>query len=79
MKKSTKKCIEKFIKKNWYKIIAGIVTAMTLIALYRTTHDTATQQRGYEAIGGEIFILAIPAFAYIVKRNYDDLKKMLEE
>ena len=41
-----------------------IMTAMGL-AMYLVLHEVATVQRGYEAIGGEIFFLLLPLWVWL--------------
>lgn len=54
--------MKRFLKKHGKSILSAAgITAGTLIA-YHLAHGAATFDRGYEAIGGEIFLFFIPAF-----------------
>lgn len=54
--------MKRFIKRHGKGTMSAVGITAATIAVYLFAHDTATVQRGYEAIGGEIFIFLIPAF-----------------
>lgn len=68
MKKAKKiKMIKKCIK--WVFVLAISVT------VFIVTHKIATSDRGYNALGGEVFMLAIPFFVWIAP----EIKKSIKE
>ena len=70
MKKVKKiKMIKKCIK--WVCVLAISVTAFVV------THKIATSDRGYNALGGEVFMLMIPFFVWIspeIKKSIKEIK-----
>ena len=58
-------------KKAFKWVLIGIVSVVTLLVM----HKLATATRGYEAMGGEMFMLLIPFFVWYVQ----DCKKHLKE
>lgn len=50
----------KFLKENYKPILKGLILACVLICGYEVLHNIATEQRGYNAIGGEIFVFFVP-------------------
>ena len=58
-------------KTNPIRIPRELVKPALLIAagviLYCWAHECATVQRGYEAIGGEIFLPLLPWLGYLLK------------
>ena len=50
------KRIFRFIVHNRRAIIKGLALATVAIIAYEVAHDFGTAERGYNAIGGEIFI-----------------------
>ena len=71
--------IKRFLKKNYKTIIkATLITAVAIIA-YELAHDVGTAERGYEAIGGEIFIPLLIIFAKpiwkIIKEPFKAVKE----
>lgn len=57
------KRIFKFIVHNRRAIIKGLAFATVAIVAYEVAHDFGTAERGYNAIGGEIFIPFLIVFA----------------
>lgn len=53
----------RFIVYNRKKIIKGIAIGVAAIIAYQLAHKSGTMERGYEAIGGEIFIPFLIIFA----------------
>ena len=49
------------------------------IALYVLAHASATKQRGYVAYGGEIFLVMLPFFVYIIRLTVSDIAKAYKE
>ena len=55
--------MKKFFKRHEKTIIkAALITAAAIIA-YELAHDFGTAERGYNAIGGEIFVPFLIVFA----------------
>ena len=72
MKKAEKiKIIKKCIK--WILVFAISVTAFVV------THKIATSDRGYNALGGEVFMLMIPFFVWIVPEIKKSIKEIKDE
>jgi drug/metabolite transporter superfamily protein YnfA len=42
------------------------------VLLYGWAHEQATIERGYIAYGGEVFILGLPLFVWLVKKTVRD-------
>ena len=49
------------------------------ILLYYILHGQATAERGYEAIGGEVFALFIPGLWYIIETSFRDWKQEMDD
>lgn len=49
------------------------------ILLYYILHGQATAERGYEAIGGEVFALFLPGFWLIIETNLRDWKQKIDD
>lgn len=47
------------------KLIASLAIS---VALFAAAHGYATTERGYEAIGGEVFAFAIPAAVAVAEK-----------
>ena len=57
----------KFLKENYKPILKGLFLACALIFGYTLLHNIATAQRGYNAIGGEIFVFFIPYLWWAIR------------
>jgi isoprenylcysteine carboxyl methyltransferase (ICMT) family protein YpbQ len=68
----------KFWKANYKPILKGLILAAALICLYEVLHNTATAQRGYNAIGGEIFIFLAPYLWWAIKKLKEGAKNELD-
>lgn len=66
------KILKMLIKKVSVKWIALSVLG---VALFLLAHKLATVERSYDAIGGEMFMLLIPLFVWVVQ----DFKKFFKE
>ena len=62
----------KFIVHNRKAIIKTVVVGAVAIGAYVLAHNAGTAERGYEAIGGEIFIPLLIIFA-------EDIWEMIKE
>ena len=67
--------MKKFLRKNVKFIVKWSIVLILSFVLYRILHDMATVKRGYNAIGGEIFMFLIPFFVCIAP----DIKKTIKE
>ena len=68
-------------RRLWERIpVAAIVkyTALTLVGvlLFRAGQAHALAERGYEALGGEVFALFLPGFYWMVSRVIRDARDM---
>lgn len=59
----------KFLKENYKPILTGLFLAAVLIYAYTVLHNIATDERGYNAIGGEIFIFLIPYLCWMAPKK----------
>lgn len=55
--------IKRFLKQNYKAIIKAALILTAAIVAYILAHKAGTAERGYEAIGGEIFIPFLIIFA----------------
>lgn len=64
-----KKRIKNFARNNWWEITKAVLLTIITILIYVYCHKLATIERGYEAIGGEMFAFLIP-FALWMKSSW---------
>lgn len=69
-----KKAFE-FIKRNYKKIFVAVVVIVAVYIGFGIMHAIATAERGYNAIGGEVFVLLIPYICYVSHKNIKELKR----
>ena len=72
--------MKKFFKKNYKFIIKWLVVLSVSVMLYKLCHYIATLDRGYEAIGGEMFMFLIPFFVWVapeIKKSIKEFKDVL--
>lgn len=67
--------MKKFLRENVKFIVKWSTVLILSFVLYHILHDMATVKRGYNAIGGEIFMFLIPFFVCIAP----DIKKSIKE
>ena len=79
MKKSFKKRVNKFIKRYLLSILLAVAVYGGLLLAFFELHSIATVQRGYEAIGGEILIFALPLIVYIGFLNAKDTAAIIKK
>lgn len=48
---------------------------LALSVLYVLAHAAATAERGYEAVGGEVFVWLIPLFYWLIKSSIREGKE----
>jgi hypothetical protein len=61
--------------KKYVKKILFVLSIIASVIVCDMLHLIATEQRGYEAVGGEIMILFVPAILWLCYRNYKDFKE----
>lgn len=71
--------IKRFLKHNYKDIIKYTLILAAAIIAYIVAHKLGTEWRGYEAVGGEIFIPLLIIFAEdiweIIKAPFEFLRK----
>lgn len=61
------KRVVNFIDRNFKSIVKWLLAIIATILVYNILHSIGTAERGYEAIGGELFgALAIPLFVWLL-------------
>ena len=78
MKKEMKKVL-RFIIHNRKAIIKGVLTVVISIVAYQVAHKLGTAERGYEAVGGEIFIPFLVIFAKDIFKMFAEPFKAVKE
>jgi hypothetical protein len=68
----------KFLKEYYKPILKGLFLAAVLIYGYTVLHNIATAQRGYNAIGGEIFVFFIPYLWWAIKKLKEGTENELD-
>ena len=70
--------IKRFLKKNYKGIIKAVLILTLALIAYVIAHKAGTAERGYEAMGGEIFIPFLIIFAEdifeIIKAPFREVK-----
>lgn len=69
----------KFMRKNFKKILIAAVVIAAVFIGYDILHNIATAERGYDAIGGEIFIFLLPYLIKTVIETAKDTAAVLKE
>lgn len=71
--------IKRFLKHNYKAIIKYTLILAAAIIAYIVAHKAGTEWRGYEAVGGEIFIPLLIVFAEdiweIIKAPFKAIKE----
>ena len=62
----------KIVKKHYKSVLLIVAVVGILYFCFSLIHDIATAQRGYEAVGGEIFIFLLPYLVYVAVQNFKD-------
>ena len=73
------KKLVKFIRKNFKKILISTVVIAAVFIGYEILHIIATAERGYDAIGGEIFIFLMPYLIKTAKEAVKDTAAVLKK
>lgn len=55
--------IKRFLKRNYKGVIKAVLILILALIAYVIAHKAGTAERGYEALGGEIFIPFLIIFA----------------
>ena len=71
--------MKKFFKKNLMFIIKWSVVLLASVMFYKVCHYIATLDRGYKAIGGEIFMFLIPFFVWVAPEIKKSIKEIKDE
>ena len=64
--------MKRFFKRNAKPIIKAVLILAAAIIAYILAHKAGTAERGYEAVGGELFVPALIIFA-------EDIWEMVKE
>lgn len=64
--------MKRVFKRYWKAIIKTVLLVTVSVVAYNIAHEIGTAERGYEAVGGEIFV---PFFVFFAK----DIWKMIVE
>ena len=70
----------KFLKENWKWILKWVFVFVLSAVAFILLHKLATIERGYNAIGGEMFMFLIPFFVWIapeIKKSIKEIKDVL--
>ena len=70
----------KFLKENWKWILKWVFVFVLSAVAFILLHKLATVERGYNAIGGEMFMFLIPFFVWVapeIKKSIKDIKDEL--
>lgn len=71
--------MKRFFKKNLKFIIKWAVVLLASVMFYKVFHHVANIERGYEAIGGEIFMFLIPFFVWVAPETKKSIKEIKDE
>ena len=66
--------MKKFLRENGKFITKWLIVLVVSFVLYDIFHDMATLKRGYNAIGGEMFMLMIPFWVWLAPSFKDIFK-----
>lgn len=72
--------IKNFLKANKKVILKWVFVIMLSMGAFIELHKLATVERGYNAIGGEVFMFLIPFFVWIapeIKKSIKEIKDVL--
>ena len=70
----------KFLKENWKWILKWVFVFVLSAVAFILLHKLATVERGYNAIGGEMFMFLIPFFVWVapeIKKSIKEIKDVL--
>ena len=69
----------KFLKENWKWILKWVFVFVLSAVAFILLHKLATIERGYNAIGGEIFMFLIPFFVWVAPEIKKSIKEIKDE
>lgn len=69
----------KFLKENKKWILKWFFVIVLSVVAFIGFHKLATLERGYDAIGGEIFMFLIPFFVWIAPEIKKSIKEIKDE
>ena len=69
----------KFLKENKKWILKWLFVIMLSVVAFIGFHKLATLERGYDAIGGEMFMFLIPFFVWIAPEIKKSIKEIKDE
>ena len=69
----------KFLKANKKMIFKWLFVVVLSVDAFAGLHKLATVERGYNAIGGEIFMFLIPLFVWIAPKIKKSIKEIKDE
>ena len=70
----------KILKENWKWILKWAFVFVLSVVAFIVLHKLATVERGYNAIGGEIFMFLMPFFVWVapkIKKSIKEIKDVL--
>ena len=70
--------LRKLFKQHRKSIITAVIVTIATIMAFILAHNAATVERGYKAIGGEVFALLLPFLFFTAKKNAKETKKALK-
>ena len=69
----------KFLKENWKWILKWVFVFVLSAVAFILLHKLATIERGYNAIGGEMFMFLIPFFVWVAPKIKKSIKEIKDE
>lgn len=63
-----KERIKDFARQHWWDITKAVLLTIITFLVYAYCHKLATIERGYEAIGGELFAFCIPFAVWVAPK-----------
>ena len=69
----------KFLKENWKWILKWVFVFVLSVVAFILLHKLATIERGYNAIGGEMFMFLIPFFVWVAPEIKKSIKEIKDE
>ena len=69
----------KFLKENWKWILKWTFVFVLSVVAFVVLHKLATVERGYNAIGGEMFMFLIPFFVWVAPEIKKSIKEIKDE
>ena len=69
----------KFLKENWKWILKWVFVFVLSAVAFILLHKLATIERGYNAIGGEMFMFLIPFFVWVAPEIKKSIKESKDE